>query len=79
MLFICILVVFVSVSHAELDCRKLTSLSLNSSGIIEKVLPDTKEIRIDWAPAIIPRDAAKCFSEAKLHYGKENANQESCQ
>ena len=36
-------------------------------------------LSINWEPSIIPKEAAKCFSEAKLYYGKENSDRVSRQ
>ena len=47
MLSLCILSVFVGVTHA-LDCKKLTSLKANSSDIEERILAETEEIREDF-------------------------------
>ena len=51
MLSLCILSVFVGVTHA-LDCKKLTSLKANSSDIEERILAETEEIREDFMKTV---------------------------
>ena len=59
MLSLCILSVFVGVTNA-LDCKKLTSLKVNSSGILkvnpsgieERILAETEEIREDFMKTV---------------------------
>ena len=51
MLSLCILSVFVGVTNA-LDCKKLTSLKVNSSGIEERILAETEEIREDFMKTV---------------------------
>ena len=60
------------------DCKKLTRLVVNSSWIEAEQIVDKAQLKVDWTAAVEPKEAAVCFGEVSLYYGRQPDIKKCC-